>query len=279
MPKRVPIALMAALCLSLAACGNGAGTASNSRDVAKQDLAEMLSLASTKTLEADSLRFSIEINTPGLGAITGEGEQDVAGRKMRMSMTIPVPGAGTMSMDQIMAGTVIYMRGGMFEGLLPPGIWARLDLAAAGEELGIDIGALLDQASSMDAQGAANLLRGIQGDVTEVGEETVRGVPTTRYSYTVDLSEASENLPPELAAQVKPMFDQMGVDTFPAEVWLDGDGMLRRMVYTMTIPIDGEAPQTVETKMEFFDFGSEVNIAEPPASQTVDLAEMMGEDG
>lgn len=278
MLKRSSLVLLTATCLALAACGGGGSTASGDGDGAKQDLAERFRLASTKSLEANSVRFSMQMNTPD-GVMSGEGEQDLAGRKVKINMTMPVPGMGTVTMEQIMSGTVMFMRGSMFEGLLPAGTWARFDLAAMGDELGVDLAALMDQAFEMDAQSAANFLRGVDGEVTEVGQETVRGVESTRYSYTVDLNKAMENLPPELAADVAPMFEALGTDKFPAEVWLDEEGLLRKMAYTMNVPVEGGSPAEIETDMEFYDYGAPVNITEPPAAQTVDIAEEIRKAG
>jgi hypothetical protein len=66
-------------------------------------------------------------------------------------------------------------------------------------------------------------LCGARDDAQVVGDEDVRGTPTTRVRLTVDSARAVACSPSGLRRP------EAGADAFPAEVWLDGDGRLRRM--------------------------------------------------
>ena len=75
-------------------------------------------------------------------------------------------------------------------------------------------------------------LRGIS-DAEEVGTEQVAGVETTHYSGTVDLDAAYDRLPDDTRGELKQAIaqarKQFGHGAMPVDVWVDGDGLLRRM--------------------------------------------------
>ncbi len=100
------------------------------------------------------------------------------------------------------------------------------------------------------------------------------GIPFrfTRYAVTLDAAKQAARLPEELSG----MFKDMGLAfPRPADVWIDDQGRLRRIHYavTMKAPDEGTASaatttqMTVETTLELYDFGIEVKVAPPPASQ------------
>ena len=280
MPKRILIFLTLIACLALAACGGGEAD-SASQKAEKQDPEERFKLASTNAQGWESLRFSMSMKSATLGVISGEGEQDLAGQKLRMTMTMPAPGTptGTMSMEQIMAGTNMYMKSLIFDEMIERGkTWIKFDLAQMGEAMGIDVAALFDQ-TQIDPQGAVSFLGGAEGDIEELGTEVVRNTPTTHYRFNVDLAASAAALPPELAEAVKPMFEEMPA-SFPAEVWMDEDNMIRRMRYNMVLPAEeGRPAESIETQMEFFDFGTQVDIAEPAAAEVMDLGQILQQAG
>ena len=280
MPKRISISLTFVACLALAACGGGE-TDTASQKAQRQDPAARFKLASANAQGWESLRFSMSMKTASLGIISGEGEQDLAGQKLRITMTMPAPGtpAGTMTMEQIMAGTNIYMKGQVFEKIFGSGkAWVKLDLARTGDAVRDDFFAGMFHKARIDARGPVSLLGGAEGDIEELGTEIVRNTPTTRYRFNVDLAASAAALPPELAEAVKPMFEEMPA-TFPAEAWMDEDNMIRRIRYSMVLPAaEGRLAESVETQMEFFDFGAEVDIAEPDAAEVMDLGRMLQEE-
>lgn len=128
-------------------------------------------------------------------------------------------------------------------------------------------------------QGPISFLGGADGDIEELGTEIVRNTPTTHYRFNVDLAASAAALPPELAEAVKPMFEEMPA-TFPAEAWVDEDNMVRRIRYSMALPgEEGQPAESIDTQMEFFDFGAEVEISEPGAAEVMDLGRMLQEAG
>ena len=90
------------------------------------------------------------------------------------------------------------------------------------------------------------MLRAASLETERVGEEDVRGTSTVRYRLTVDCVQG------ELDCE----------GTAPVEVWIDGDGLVRR------IWADQELGAGT---IEFFDFGVEVDIEPPPADEVMDF--------
>ena len=69
------------------------------------------------------------------------------------------------------------------------------------------------------------------------------------------------------------MIAQSGVRTLPLDVWLDGNGYIRKVRY------DEHAGrrQAAKVTMELHDFGAPVTIDAPPDDSVVDLTKMIGE--
>jgi len=95
------------------------------------------------------------------------------------------------------------------------------------------------------------------GDEVEVGEEDVRGMKTTHYRVTLD----PESFSKELGG--RPLDDDSGLITF--DVWGDGAGRMRRIRML---------EETATLTYEFFDFGVEVDVEEPPSDQVVTAKEL-----
>jgi hypothetical protein len=141
-------------------------------------------------------------------------------------------------------GDVAGEAGRALSSLLDGKEWLKLDLASLG--LGEDnpTGGGLAQA---DPDGLLELLRDI-GDVQTIGNETLRGVPTTHYRGIVDAIDA------------------------PVDVWVDGDGRTRKVAATVE-----RAAIKVASEIEYYDFGAELDIQEPPSQQVLDFSDIFGD--
>jgi LppX/LprAFG-like lipoprotein len=90
-------------------------------------------------------------------------------------------------------------------------------------------------------------------DFRVVGSESLRGVATTRYAGTVDVTE-----------QTSPTDGVDRPSKIPVEVWLDDQQFVRK--YQLSAQADDS---TMSSAVEFYDFGTPVQIEAPPASDTV----------
>jgi hypothetical protein len=110
-------------------------------------------------------------------------------------------------------------------------------------------------------------LCGARDDAQVVGDEDVRGTATTRIRLTVDSARAVACSPSGLD------LPGAGVDAFPAEVWLDGVGRLRRMGCTRPprrrLRLAERQPHWTTT--ELWDFGTAVDS--PPLPERCETVE------
>lgn len=202
--------------------------------------------------------------------ITGQMVFDEGRSKAVMTMPDPRPDGGMVEMQMVGEGTVVYMRSDLF-GQLPDGRrWMALDYS-----LGDDVETSLP--ANSDAKGELELLETTTG-VKKVGKEVVRGVPTTLYSGTVGVSEQTARLRKMGADNLASVAEEQGKPV-RVEVWVDGDGLVRRMGYAISQPgAEGKGPTTIDMRMDFFDFGAAPEIEVPDSGEVFDATGLAEEE-
>jgi hypothetical protein len=239
--------------------------------------------AATKTADAGSARFSFTGTVNGVagGPVTVGGEGEYTGRQARLTFDMSDLGAATGGafggeMELVMDGLVINMKlPSQITSALPGGKeWIRFDLAAAGEELGVDFEELMRLQQTDPAQ-ALKYLLGASDDFERVGSQQVRGVETTHYRGTVDLRKALEQIPADSGDELERVLELVGDPKMPFEVWIDDDGLARRMKYEQPLPAgQGGEDATMALTMEMYDFGADVDVEPPPDDEVIDLQEL-----
>ena len=243
-----------------------------------------LSLAGDATKAQGSVRVSMDMvmdltsgAAPSKMLTRAEGIFDFQSRRgeMKMEMSGSDPALASMgTMEMVLDGTVIYMRGGVFDPMLPPGkTWLSFDLQTMGEQMGIDFSQLM-QSQSDPVQGIEYLAGAT--DVQEVGTEKIRGVDTTHYEAIIDY-EALAGEKPELAETLDRVVEMLGESRVPVEVWLDDDDLVRKMVMEMPMPEMGAQTGDMMYAMEFYDYGTPVEIEVPNPDSAVDVLELQEE--
>jgi hypothetical protein len=151
----------------------------------------------------------------------------------------------------------------------------------AGKWVSFDIGAVLKSAAGVDLSkmpGSASFdpsatldqIRAAADTTESVGPDLVRGVRTTHYRSTMSLEKmyrSNDAVADEVGFQR--LLSQFSSPTTTADVWIDNDGLIRRITYE--IPLKAKA-STIN--LEFFDFGVKTDIAIPAPEDTVDFAEL-----
>lgn len=277
---RRAIALVLGLTLTAVACGH-----------AKANPKATLLAASTKTTGADTARMALDIKVKAKqGAptdVTGEGVFDLQKHVGTLNLKLPAFGGQNLGAIEVrVLDTVVYTK-------LPPQLasaagqkgWIKLDLNVLAKQNGFDVNGLA-QAQGTNPSGFLDLLKTVSGDVTEVGKEKVRGADTTHYKATVDLGKAlaqNQQLEAEAKTNLGDLFKDL---TAPAEVWIDNDGRLRKMTYSLdaakfNTAALGSNPKVaaglqqiagVDFTLELYQFGVPVNVTAPPASETTDVS-------
>jgi len=241
-----------------------------------------VTLAATKTNEAGTARFATEMEMTIQGQTitgTGSGELDLERQLMHMEMTMQSPtGGGGIDSEMYGSGLTIYMRSAAM-GAAAPGIkeWIEIDLAAAGEELGFDFGAL-QQLGQNDPTASLDYLRGAKS-VEELGQEDVRGTSTTHYRAVVDwdsvVEESPEDVRDAMRANVEVLKEWMGADEMTFDVWLDDEGRMRRQTMEFAYQQGPAAGSTMDMTVEMFDFGADIVIQLPDPSEVTSFKEVM----
>ncbi len=274
--RRVLLSLqLVLLAVGLTACGG---------DVLSLDPAAS---AATKTVEAGSSRveFTMAMKVAGQSIdMTGSGAFDYRKPSGELTYRMQLPMIGAVSMDMRMVGTKMYMRlpQEIAGAALPNGKpWFGLDLAKSLEQAGLGN---LDFTRQGDPAQSLQMLRAASKDVKEVGRANVRGVPTTRYAGKMDFRKAldagldrlelSETERAKARDGMRELLEQIGSASVPFEVFVDADGLLRRMTMYLSMKIQNER-MSMRMSMDYFDFGVKVDVKAPPAADVTDVSSLL----
>lgn len=255
--RKLTAGLFAALfALAGSACGEeggGGGAAGvNALAAAAENATDAGSSAVTMTMS---------INAGGQEmSIDAEGAFDFDDQIGEMTMTME--GAGlpeALEIDMIVEDQYAYMKMpaelGMGEG------WFRMDMSSMP-----GVGANGANQFSQDPSQYLDFLHGASdGEIEEVGTDDVDGVSTTHYKAELSFDKILEQAPDQEAAEeLEAQLDSLGgdFDSIPSEVWIDEDGLPRRMTISMEFDAGGQDGD-MDISMDFFDYGIDVDV-EPP---------------
>lgn len=252
MTKKLVLGLCAAaLALTGVACGDKSGGGGS-----PEQTLNALTAAADKASDAGSSRMTMDMSMSlgGSGfSVEGEGSFDYDEQVGEMRMTITGDGLpGAQSMEMIVDGEYLYVK-------TPPGLgtpgWTRMDMS--------EVAGGTSQ-FSQDPTQYLDFLRGAGEDIEEVGTEEIDGVSTTYYKADLSLEAIIEQAPEDEAEALRSQLESLGGDeTIPSEVWIDEDGLPRRIKLTMHVESEGQSADMTIT-MDLFDYGTEVDV-EPPA--------------
>ena len=242
--------------------------------------------AASNTVETQSARiaFSATVEAAGVGRMSFDGTGLYDGRAksgwmMMKFRDLPAAAQAQLgaspNMEMIFDasdGLVMYMRSSMFSTLAAEK-WVKMDVEKLADKMGMDLGALGNTNQADPSQALGMLMASSQARVT--GSEVVRGARTTRYSLTIDARKIAKN-GGDLGDELEKMLDVVGLDTIPAEAWIDDQNRVRRMKFTMSMssPMGGRTTMTMTE--DLYDFGVRADIQPPPDADVVDLSSFLG---
>ena len=216
-------------------------------EISAEEFTDLMVSAFEKATTAD---ITMEM-TAGGQEIESVGQADY--RTQPPSMRMEMSGMGGMGeMTMIMVDNVIYMRVAQMDDK-----FIKLDLDDPANPMGDTF------TNQLDPRAQAEVIEAGLVSATYVGEEEVGGEDLDRYTAVVD-SEA--------------MFEQMELDpaaagALPEEVtydlWFDDEGRFAQMVVDM-------GATAGEVVMRFENWGTDVDIEAPPASEVTDMGAMTG---
>jgi hypothetical protein len=265
-----------------------------------------------RTVQAGTARIAMEGNTtaPLTSGTTSNGEgvidlREKAGEVKESGTGQGPPGAPLndttfrviftkrdLYMEMHDVGGRVGTQGGTVPGMKP---WLRMTGAgpfALGSYIGMDL--------RQPYLGLEQLRDAVS--VTEVGRDRVRGVAVRHFHVEISLERhiaemtAQQDLvftsPEESAKYRKSLADQRkalrdgyrraGISSLPVDVWVDGQGRLRKLQSSIDYPTVSTAPPLgplsgpadqlsseggVAWTVEFYDFGVPVHVAIPPRTR------------
>ena len=251
MTRKLTLGLCAlALALTGAACGDDGGSSGGAAGL------NALTAAAEKATDAGSSRMTMDMTMSVDGqelSVEGEGQFDYDEQLGEMTMTVSGTGLPeTQTMDIVVDDKYLYVK-------TPPGLpgpeWSRMDMAGVAGSRGAS-------QFSQDPTQYLDFLRGAGGDIEEVGTEEIDGVTTTHYKADLTFEAILEQAPEAEAEALRSQLEALGDETIPSEVWIDEEGLPRRVKLTMHIEAEGQTVD-MEITMGLFDYGVDVNV-EPP---------------
>lgn len=265
--RRIPVLLLA-----LAAAGCGAGTSQTTAPPTSASPQQLIAGAADATASAGSARMALDMTmhfgTQGTMRLSGTGMMDMRSKRGSIDALVDV-GARKVRFREVVDGTVVYMK---LPHPMPTGQhWLKFDLAKM-HQSGVDYGSLL-QANQSDPTQMLEYLRGASSSIVRVGEEAVRGTPTTHYHVVLEYDRIAANAPADVRDAVRRSIQQLeqvsGIRSVPADVWVDDQGRVRRETIEMHFENTLLAGMSMRMSFELYDFGVEVDAAPPADSDTV----------
>jgi hypothetical protein len=266
--------------LALAAC-SGTGGQHVQAPAPAGDPVALIRAVSQQVEDAGSFRMTFDMRIEAQGqviAATGDGEffeDPLAMHAIYRFDELPgLPGGGEMEM--ILDGTTFYMRMPDLAGAQSlPTDWVSMDINETAP--GFENLLALSQGQN-DPTSSLSYLDGIT-DAEVVGTETVAGVGTTHYHGTVDPSEAFHRLADDADPNARKALAQakhvLGDSSMPVDVWIDGDGLLRRMTFQMQTDAGAPVPFAMEMTMEISEYGIGADLPIPDPEDVTDLTRMI----
>jgi hypothetical protein len=249
--------LVVACALALAGCSSGGGgDGGGSVDVAKNPTAAMKA-AAKRTADADSVQMTLTIGGGESKVGTGSGAFDFKKNLGRFKLDTTLG----LKFDLVLAGDDAYMRNpSKVEGAKP---WLLLKQQA---ESGDPVASFVTQLrNQIDPRETLRYLDTLVSDVKLIGSATIRGEQTQHVRGRIDLSEeAIAKTPASMHNQLRQAQSTFGRDGYAVDVWLDGEGRVRRFEFVTGAA--GASPTTSKVTMDLFAYGEDPKITVPKAS-------------
>jgi hypothetical protein len=270
-------ALVLTVGVGVSACGGDSGSEDSSSSASDEssdagggesadDAADEESEAAESSLtelSADDFYPSVMAAMQEAGSFTFTTTSDSAGQAQEMTgearfgdrgIEMKATGTGAQAMDMILVDKAMYMKS---EAFGTGDKWLKIDLSDPNSLFGM-IGKATDPEVMFKAMESPKKLE-------LIGSEDVDGVETNHYRITMDPSSylAAMEFPPAMA--------EMLPKELVTDMWVDADNLPRKFEQTVEVKAGGGGPATKSnTQGTYSDFGTDVEIEVPPASEVTE---------
>jgi hypothetical protein len=231
--------------------------------------------AAERTAEVPGMRIAMTMqieseSTPPV-TVTGNGVYNGQANLAEVTYGGIVVQGKRLEADAILGESGWYFRYPQLVGKMPEGKeWIKLEGLPGQKDISAPGVASPDESLQM--------LRGA-GTVRRLGHAKIGHVQTTRYRVTQTPGEIADALRSQGKDELAEVVEQASSQTIGpvrSEVFIDQDGVVRRMRVTSTTAADGKTA-TTKMRMDFSDFGIKPNIVIPDDSRVYDLTPQIEE--
>lgn len=284
--KTAGAALAGALLCGAAGCSADSGKPSDAHQVAQKPAqvspAVAVQRAAKQNEKITSFTYSMSGTVPGDGAVDGQVSMSV--KPLATQMHLKVEGSADKEsngeMEIRLTGDGMYLNGGAEAAKEMDGkSWIKFPVSALGHtgEDGADpLGGLSSQTNKNPTDDSASLA--LSHDLKRVGTQTIGGVVTTHYAGTVTLDDMRKSLRGVDAETRKrrekslKSYQDMGIGKLTMDMWIDKDD------HTKRFRIRGATDKgALDTTITFLSFNKPVTVKAPPASDVLDLGDLMND--
>lgn len=273
---------------AIAAVAVAAGITAGCGTEKRADAAEIIAAAADATAKASTARMAMDMDVAASGesqTIHVDAALDLKTNDMDMTMDMSSLGlsGGDGTIEMRVVDGVMYMGlGALMNGSgedVPPALegkrWISMDMSQFTAQGGL----------ATDPESFTNGLQYLRGvdknGIDEVGHEKIRGADTTHYKAEIDLEllrqriDDQKGMTSTMRRLMEKSLEQFTGKTLPVDVWVDGDGRVRREQMAMPMEVAGK-PTTTDMTVEFYDFGAKVDVGKPPADEVAGFGDLMG---
>ncbi len=293
----VAVALMAAAAL-VAGCGSSASASSHAAKTSRRanvppkvTAAELTRAADVSTSVAGyKLVMSMHETVVGTGAVSMSGsgsfQTDHVG-SMTMNMSLPAgaaDGLTNLHMTVLVDHEQMYMElPASLASEIPGGKqWLELDFSKLGNIPGASaLSSMMNSSSQLsDPSQYFEYLRAVSaGSLQSLGTATVDGFQTTHYHADISLSKLPDAVPAAQRPAVQQLIAEMSksnanLATIPIDVWIDSNDLIRRIVLTETLTLQGK-PLTIDIQEDIPEYGPQPAPGLPAASEVTNLSTLL----
>jgi hypothetical protein len=248
------------------------------------DAVQVLAAAPDKTVAESTARVAGEMTIEAQGnstQVSYDGVMELRGGRGTMTMDASSFGLPKGKIEMRIVDGTMYMD----FGSLADAIGEKLPAEFGGKRwLSIDMSKLTQGAQALQNDPTAastsslEYLRGVDADGIEtMGDESVRGEPTTHYRADVDLGTLKKKLQSTDMSDSAREYMERGLDaidgtTLGIDTWIDHDGRVRRQEIDEKLRVQSRSAHLL-MRMEYYDFGVKLDVEKPAASDVFSLGD------
>lgn len=218
----------------------------------------------------------MNVNSPlGSVAISMNGVYDRVNRRGQLSAAESFAGK-KINLTEIFSGLTFFMPTSAIPQLSKVAggkPWLKFDMSRMLGAMGLS-----SLPTGTDPSQYVDYLRAVHASPKRIGSARVRGVATTHYHATIDLSRYTDLVPRSQRAAaergISTLEKAMGGHDLPVDAWIDHGNLLRRLVFRLPECVDNVRLTTSMT-MDLYDYGTQTPVSLPAAADAYDITPLL----